>query len=456
MTGETVFTVNGSSAKVAQPIGLAEAGLTERAHLQEWVLAHPQVLGTDVKIVTSEFGRWSDASGGIERDRLDLLGLDRDGRLVVVELKRDRAPDTVEMQALKYAALVSRFTRDRLASVHAQYLTHRRAETVEPEAALAELEAWATLSEDTLRLPRIVLMASGFPTTVTATVVFLHQQLALDVRLLAFQAYRTDHDVIVTISQHYPPPDVEEFVLSPEVNERRQARVAQQTRSREGNAVPRLIDAGVIDPGTRLVFQAVGDLKHEMADWLDDLAQPGRRFAIWLDDSSKPLQWEADRVAYSPTGLAQKMIEAATGRSMTLQGTKFWATPDGRTLVELAADLVGAEEVTLETHLAQLNPALRPTYDRLHEVLLGLGPDMTTRSKVKGPAYLAQRKIADLRFVNDYIRVLIRGLDPKDPDAAGLTASNSATYLAVQARTPGDVQKFEHLLRKAYVKQARP
>ncbi len=86
---------------------------------------------------------------------------------------------------------------------------------------------------------------------------------------------------------------------------------------------------------------------------------------------------------------------------------------------------------------------------------MGLGPDMTTGSKVKGPAYLAQRKIADLRFVNDYVRVLIRGLDPKDPDAAGLRAGNSDTYLAVQARSPEDVQMFEHLLHKTYAKQAR-
>ncbi len=140
---------------------------------------------------------------------------------------------------------------------------------------------------------------------------------------------------------------------------------------------------------------------------------------------------------------------------MTLQGTKCWATPEGRTLVELAADLVGAEEVSLEAHLARLNPALKPTYDRLHEVLMGLGPDMTARSKVKGPAYLAQRKISDLRFVSDYIRVLIRGLDQKDPDAAGLRAGNADAYLAVQAATPEDVQKFEHLLRKAYERQSR-
>lgn len=355
MSGETVFTVKGSSATVAQLISLGEAGLTERAHLQERVLAHPQVLGTDVKIVTAEFGRWTDAAGGVERDRLDVLGLDRDGRLVVVELKRDKAPDTVEMQALKYAALVSRFTRDRLAGVHAQYLTVRRGEAVDAQSALADLEAWATLSEDTLRLPRVVLMAISFPATVTATVVFLHQQLALDIRLLAFQAHRAEHQLIVTVSQHYPPPDVEEFVLSPEVNEHRQARADRQTRSREGNAVPRIVEAAVIDPGTPLTFQVFGGLEAEMASWLDDPAHPGRRNATWLDDNTKPLRWEADQLAYSPSRLTRKMIEAATGKTGSVPGTKFWAIPGGQTLVAVAASLEGTGEVSLHNHLAGVN-----------------------------------------------------------------------------------------------------
>ena len=101
MNGELVFTVNGATAVAATPIGLAEAGLRERQHLQEWVIAHPEVLGSAIKIVAFEFGSWTGHSGEKERDRLDVLALDTGGHLIVVELKRDRAPDTVEMQALK-------------------------------------------------------------------------------------------------------------------------------------------------------------------------------------------------------------------------------------------------------------------------------------------------------------------------------------------------------------------
>ena len=270
-----VFTVSGSSATVAKPISLVDAGLTERGHLQEWVLAHPEMLGPDVKVVAFEFGRWTATSGASARDRLDVLGLDREGRLVVVELKRDRAPETVDMQALKYAALVSRFTYDDLARVHAQYLTRLRGEVVLAEAAAAELEEWASITEESLRLPQLILMAADFPGAVTATVVFLHQQLGLEVQLRKFQAYRTAQETLVTVSQLYPPPDVEEFVLSPEVSELRQERTERQRRQREASTVSRLVEAGALEPGARLQFVAPStELQAQLEPWL--AKEPGR------------------------------------------------------------------------------------------------------------------------------------------------------------------------------------
>src|SRR5699024_12486810 len=108
MSGERVYSIDDGTAVSLQTVSLADAGLREREDLQELVLARPEILGPDVIVVAFEFDRWQDSHGDRQRDRLDVLGLDSDGRLVLAELKRDKAPDTVEMQALKYAAMSSR------------------------------------------------------------------------------------------------------------------------------------------------------------------------------------------------------------------------------------------------------------------------------------------------------------------------------------------------------------
>ena len=63
--------------------------MQERAHLQEWVIAHPEILGDDLLVVTAEYDRWEGAGGALARDRLDVLALAPTGRLVVAELKRE-------------------------------------------------------------------------------------------------------------------------------------------------------------------------------------------------------------------------------------------------------------------------------------------------------------------------------------------------------------------------------
>jgi hypothetical protein len=47
------------------------------------VLDYPELIGAGVKVVTFEYGKWISAGGTAAADRLDVLGLDRTGRLVV-------------------------------------------------------------------------------------------------------------------------------------------------------------------------------------------------------------------------------------------------------------------------------------------------------------------------------------------------------------------------------------
>lgn len=456
MPNEMVFTVDGTAATPATPIGLAEAGLKEREHLQEWVLQHPQVLGGDVKVISFEFGRWTGSGSSVERDRLDILGLDADGQLVVVELKRDKAPDTVDMQALKYAALVSRFTREDLDQVHAQYLSRKRGETVSAEEAGAELDEWATVTEETLRVPRIVLMASSFPRTVTATVVFLHQQLGLDVQLLAFQAYRTAEGVLLTVSQHYPPPDVEEFVLSPEVNEAKQQRSAKSSKKREATAVSRLLGADAIEPGATLTFKCpIASIAEQVEEWIHE--EPARGRAAWQEDLAKPLVWEADGEAYSPTGLASLIMEAAAERTTAIQGPACWVDDEGNTLVELANALPMGSEVPVEFHTSKLSEAMLPVFEAVNQRILGLGPDVTRRSGPKGLRYFADKKLTDLVIHNDHLSLYIRHLKTLPPDPNGLIFRDATPkYVHAQLRRVEDVAALLEIVRFAYDRSTKP
>ncbi|MCX5074698.1 hypothetical protein OHA84_17350 [Streptomyces sp. NBC_00513] len=120
-----LFTVEGASAAAVAPTTLAAEGLLERQHLQEWVIAHSQVLGESVLVITAEFDRWTDTDGVPARDRLDVLGLDATGRLVVAELKRGTADRDVHLQAITYAALVSCFDLGTLAQAHRDFLKGR-------------------------------------------------------------------------------------------------------------------------------------------------------------------------------------------------------------------------------------------------------------------------------------------------------------------------------------------
>ena len=109
MAGELVYRVNGTSAVTMATSTLGRRGCG-RQHLQEWVLANPEILGEGRPHRHGEFDQWFSKEGR-DPDRLDVLGLGQDGRLVVAELKRDLTPDLVTMQAINYAARASRFTR---------------------------------------------------------------------------------------------------------------------------------------------------------------------------------------------------------------------------------------------------------------------------------------------------------------------------------------------------------
>ena len=345
MPGELVFTVKPGTAAPAEQVSLAEASLHERADLQEWVRENPEILGDGVRIVTFEFDAWWSRRGR-EADRLDLLGLDEDGYLVLAELKRGPAPDTVEMQAIKYAAFASRFTAETLAERHAEYLSKVRGETVSGAEARRGLEEHVgeELDPALLRRPRIVLLAESFPAQVTASTVWL-TEMGLDVTLVEFKAYRTEHDLVLVTSRIWPLAEVEDFTVAPRELERREATERVRTR-RQARRVATLVDEEAIEEGTVLELD-IGSVppisRERVAAWI---AEDRRRAqATWRNDRQKPLIWNVDGEPWTTTALAKEIVERATDQRPASAGPWWWKMADGETLSTLADKLRGGRRV---------------------------------------------------------------------------------------------------------------
>ncbi|MDT3443583.1 MGMT family protein [Pseudofrankia sp. BMG5.37] len=372
-----LFKVDGGKATALSSVSLAEAGLSERNHLQEWVLANPTILGEDVLVVTSEYDQWTGSDGIRARDRLDVLGLSTAGRLVVVELKRDAAPGDTHLQAITYAAMVSGFTLDTLTDAHAAWLTRRGTLTDRDAARALLLEhiGGGELDPELLRKPRIMLVAGAFPRQVTNTAVWL-SQFDLLVELVEVSAWRSaDDSILVGFNRLWPTPGAEEFTLSPTARADAE-RVSQKEvqRSRSASAVRRLIDAETLADGTVLrlaLSAATAAQRPQLEQWVQQ--QPSRGRATWQNDPKGPLRWEHDGNSWLPTRLVLHILTQATGSAPdAVRGTIWWEDEAKHSLADLAEDVPGQSRrdwSDLHAYLDALPAGRWTTYGDLAQVV---------------------------------------------------------------------------------------
>src|SRR4051794_1927786 len=100
-----IYEITQSEIRKLPETTFGAAGVRERADLQRLLRSNIEVVSPETLVVSEEFGDWEDS-----RRRIDLLGLDRDANLVVIELKRTEDGGHMELQAIRYAAMVSTMT----------------------------------------------------------------------------------------------------------------------------------------------------------------------------------------------------------------------------------------------------------------------------------------------------------------------------------------------------------
>ena len=201
--------------------------LQERPHLQEWLVQTPEALGEDLLVIQKEF----DGFVGT-RERLDLLALDKEGRLVVIENKLDDSGRDVVWQALKYVAYCSSLKKAEIVEIYQEYLD-RRLTGQSAVANLCEFLEVEDLDDKILNAgneQRLMLVAANFRKEVTATVLWL---IGHGVRAQCFRVvpYSFGDELLIDLQQIIPTPEAADYMIGIAAKESEEESV-QGTRKR--------------------------------------------------------------------------------------------------------------------------------------------------------------------------------------------------------------------------------
>ncbi|MBN2582240.1 MAG: DUF4268 domain-containing protein [Planctomycetes bacterium] len=200
-----VYELTNSSIQTLEPVSFSDVGLEERSDLQRLLRKQIEVISPETLVIAEEFGEWEES-----KRRIDLLGVDKDANLVVVELKRTDDGGHMELQAIRYAAMVSTMTFDQAAEVFASYLSKQN-RTEEARDTLLEFLGWEEPDEDNFAQDvRIVLVSADFSKELTTAVMWLNER-TMDIRCIRMQPYRDGLRVLVDVQQVIPLPEAEDY-----------------------------------------------------------------------------------------------------------------------------------------------------------------------------------------------------------------------------------------------------
>ena len=182
-----------------------ESGVRERSDIQRILRDQIDIISPDTLVICEEFGEWE-----YSRRRIDLLGVDRNAQLVVIELKRSEDGGHMDLQAIRYAAMVSAMTFAGATEVFSDYL-RRRTDSRNARDVLLSFLGWDEPDDEVFgQAVRIVLVAADFSKELTSTALWLND-CGLDIRCVRLRPCRDDQRLLIDVQQLIPQPEAEEF-----------------------------------------------------------------------------------------------------------------------------------------------------------------------------------------------------------------------------------------------------
>ena len=186
----------------------ADIRIRERNDLQRLLRSQIDVLGDELYVLTEEFGEWEDS-----RRRIDLLAIDPQANLVVIELKRTNDGGHMELQAVRYASMVSAMTFERAEQIHGEFLVRLGESAEEARSRMLTFLGWEEPEEENFAPDvRIILVSEDFGKELTTAVLWLRER-DIDIRCVRLRPYQDGEKRLIDVQQIIPLPEANEYQI---------------------------------------------------------------------------------------------------------------------------------------------------------------------------------------------------------------------------------------------------
>lgn len=223
-----LYEVTGNGLETREAADFTTLEIYERRDLQRLLRDEISALGEDLLVISEEFRNWQDA-----RRRIDLLALDKEGRLVVIELKRTDDGGHMELQSLRYAAMVSSMGFPEVLEAYSAHCAlHRPHQDVDARGELEGFLESSEVDEDPVISTdvRIILVSADFGREITTAVLWLNGFEGMDIRCIRLVPYELDGRVLLDIQQVIPLPEAADYQVQLRRKGAARERARQDTR----------------------------------------------------------------------------------------------------------------------------------------------------------------------------------------------------------------------------------
>ena len=184
--------VEDSNLHNAELIIAKKTDIELESYLESWLENSPRALVEGEPILW--IGRQTSAN--VEESTIfpDLLGLDSEGNLVIVELKKSKAPRDVVAQLLEYAAWAEELSDEEIYGIAEGYFQTTKKETTFQDA-FSEIFNIEMLENDIPALNRrlrLFVVAEEIPGTVSRVCRFLRTSHGMDINCLTVLTFQTE------------------------------------------------------------------------------------------------------------------------------------------------------------------------------------------------------------------------------------------------------------------------